>query len=166
MKNPLLIFAMALDDTPQVNVGRLFLIDLDNGLQDKHKWMCTSGVGTWQGNKDWNKVGGGVIPPTYKLNPNPGFYQVSTHPVFQDLGGIRGNTYMINPNDITTTDGVHRSEIILHMARYDDIRQIASLGCIALPESEFRGGSDSFEETYARECGHLPSVRMLVLYTF
>lgn len=166
MQNPLLIFSMALDDTPVVNVGRLFLVDLDKGIQDKHKWQCTSGVGAWQGNKSWSHPRGGVIPPTYKLNSNPGFYQVSTIPVFQDLGGINTNTYRITPESVVTTDDVERSEFLIHAARYDDLSRIASLGCIVLPESEFRGNNDCFEETYKRECSHLKTVRLLVLYTF
>ena len=166
MNNPLLIFAMALDDTPQVNVGRLFLVDWEKGLSDRHRWQCTSGVGGWQGNKDWNKPQGGVLPPTYKLSPNPGFYQVCTKPRHQDLGGIKGNTYEIRPISLTTTDGARRSEGLIHMSRFDDRNRLASLMCVVIPESEFRGSSDAFEETFKRECGHLPDVKLLVLYTF
>jgi hypothetical protein len=166
MKNPLLIFAMGLDETPQINVGRLFLVDLDTGIQDEHKWQCTSGVGSWQGNRDWNKVGGGVIPPTYKLNPNPGFYRLATKPRWQNLSGIEGNTYLITPTKVKTVDGVTRSEIILHKSRHDEVNRIASMGCIVLPEDEFRGSSVAFEETFKRECSHLESVKLLVLYTF
>lgn len=166
INNPLLIFSMALDDTPQVNVGRLFLLDLDRGLSDVNRWQCTSGLGDWQGNKDWNHPGGGVIPPTYKTNPNPGFYKVSTNPVYQDLNGIGTNTYEIRPVELTTTEGVSRSEGLIHMSRYDDRSRLASLMCIVIPESEFRGSSNCFEETFKRECSHLDEVKLLVLYTF
>lgn len=166
MKNPLLIFAMALDETPQVNVGRLFLVDWDTGLSDRHRWQCTSGVGSWQGNKDWNKPQGGCIPPTYKLKPNPGFYNVSTKPRYQDLGGIQGNTYEIRPVQLTTLDGANRSEGLIHMSRYSDRTRLASLMCVVIPEPEFRGSAEAFEETFKRECGHLDEVRLLVLYTF
>lgn len=166
INKPLLIFTMGLDDTPEVNVGRLFLVDLDKGVRDENKWQCTSGVGAWQGNKDWNKVGGGVIPPTYKLNPNIGFYLVSTKPRFQNLSGIETNTYEISPESVHTSEGVNRSELLIHKARYDELSRIASLGCIVLPASEFSGRSDTFEETFARECGQYESVKLLVLYTF
>lgn len=166
INNPLLIFTMGLDDTPEVNVGRLFLVDQDEGTRDKWKWQCTSGVGAWQGNKDWNHVGGGVIPPTYKLNPNIGFYQVSTKARFQNLSGIETNTYLITPESVHTTDGVNRSELLIHRARYDELSRIASLGCIVLPASEFSGNAECFEETFARECQGHETVRLLVLYTF
>ena len=166
MQNPLLIFSMTLDETPQVNVGRLFLVDLDKGLSDKHRWQCTSGVGAWQGNKDWNHPGGGVIPPTYKLNPNPGFYKVSTKAKYQDLSGIGTNTYEIRPVQLTTSDGAKRSEGLIHMSRYDDRNRLASLMCIVISESEFRGKPECFEETFKRECSHLSEVKLLVLYTF
>lgn len=166
MQNPLLIFAMALDETPQVNVGRLFLVDTDKGLSDQHKWQCTSGVSTWQGNKDWNKVGGGTIPPTYKLSPNPGFYKVSTKPIYQGLNGIDTNTYEIRPISVKTSDGTSRGEFLIHAARFDELSRIASLGCIVMPDWEFRGKPECFEETFKRECSHLSEVKLLVLYTF
>lgn len=166
MKNPLLIFAMGLDETPQVNVGRVFLLDLEEGLSDKHRWQATSGIGPWQGNKDWNHPGGGVLPPTYKLNPNPKFYRVATKPIYQDLGGIGTNTYEIRPVQLLTTDKARRSEGLIHMSRHSDRSRLASLMCIVIPEPEFRGSSEAFEETFKRECGHLQEVRLLVLYTF
>lgn len=159
MNNPLLFFSMQLDSTPQLNIGRLFLMDLDKG-GITNWWMATSGIGDWQDRGDWSHQGGGVIPPTYKLK-GCNFYRVSTKPVWQSLGGIDTNTYAISPVAVVTQDGVERSELLIHRSRYSS-PQSGSLGCIVLKDSEFK----DFEKVFATTCGQLESVRLLVGYTF
>ncbi|WP_225896519.1 hypothetical protein [Amazonocrinis nigriterrae] len=51
-----LFFAMQLDSTPQLNRGRLFLIDDDKGIIGR--WIATSGLGAYQEKGDWSKQGG------------------------------------------------------------------------------------------------------------
>lgn len=124
------------------------------------RWIATSGVGQWQGIGDWSKQGGGVIPPNYKLQGIP-IYKVSTKPRWQSLGGIDTNTYEIQPITVKTSDGVNRSELLIHESRYS-LPMSGSLGCIVLPEVEFT----DFEKTYKKECNHLSEVSLLVGYTF
>lgn len=159
VKNPLLFFSMQLDATPQLNIGRLFLIDLDKGGHIG-RWMATSGLGNYQDQGDWSKQGGGVIPPNYKLK-NTNFYRVSTKPVWQSLNGIDTNTYEIRPTNVTTTDGVERSELLIHRSRFS-APQSGSLGCIVMKDSEF----EDFEKTFKASCSQVEEVRLLVGYTF
>lgn len=157
-KNPLLMFCMELDNTPALNHGRLFLLDLDTGFIGR--WVATSGLGQWQDQGHWSKQRGGVIPPNYKLKSVP-FYKAATKPVRQNLSGLETNTYLIEPIAVQTIDGVQRSELLIHKSRYA-LPLSGSLGCIVLPEGEF----SDFEKTYQRECGHLDRVKLLVGYTF
>lgn len=159
VKNPLLFFSMQLDDTPQLNIGRLFLIDLDKGGYIG-RWMATSGLGNHQDQGDWSKQGGGVIPPNYKLQ-GCNFYRVATKPRWQDLNGIRTNTYEVRPVAVTTTDGVVRSELLIHRSRFS-APQSGSLGCIVLKDTEF----EDFEKVFKASCSQLEEVRLLVGYTF
>ena len=159
VKNPLLFFCMELDNTPQLNIGRLFLMDLDQG-GIVGRWMATSGLGDYQGEGDWSKQGGGVIPPNYRLK-GTNFYRVATGPRWQNLNGIQGNTYEIRPVSVTTTDGVQRSELLIHRSRYS-APQSGSLGCIVLKDSEF----SDFEKVFKASCSQLEEVRLLVGYTF
>jgi hypothetical protein len=75
LKNPLLFFAMQLDDTSELNKGRLFLIDQDLGIVGR--WVATSGLGAYQGVGDYSKQGGGCLPPTYNLSEPIAFYKVA-----------------------------------------------------------------------------------------
>lgn len=160
IENPLLMFTMQLDNTPALNMGRLFLIDSKNrGIVGR--WVASSGLGNFQSEGGWSKQGGGVIPPTYKLSGNVTFYSVATKPVWQDLNGIETNTYKISPEMVTTSDGTQRSELLIHKSRFA-APMSGSLGCIVLPESEFA----DFEKIYQAECGTLGQVRLLVGYTF
>jgi hypothetical protein len=159
IKNPLLFFSMQLDDTPNLNHGRLFLMDPERkGIVGR--WIATSGVGQDQGIGEWSKQRGGVIPPNYHLQGVP-IYQVSTNPIWQSLDGINTNTYLIEPVTVTTTDGVKRSELLIHKSRHSNPVS-ASLGCIVLPQAEFT----SFEAAYKEECSHLTQVPLLVGYTY
>ncbi len=159
IQKPLLFFSMQLDSTPNLNHGRLFLIDPDKqGIVGR--WIATSGVGQWQGIGDWSKQGGGVIPPNYHLQGVP-IYQVSTKARWQSLGGIDTNTYEIHPITVKTKQGVNRSELLIHESRYA-LPMSGSLGCIVLPEPEFK----DFEQAYKKECSHVERVSLLVGYTY
>ena len=160
IESPLLFFTMELDETPKLNMGRLFLIDTsDRGIVGR--WVASSGLGDYQGTTGWAKQGGGVIPPTYKLAKPVSFYSVATRPVWQDLNGIQTNTYKISPEVVTTTEGVQRSELLIHRSRFAHPMS-GSLGCIVLPDTEF----SNFEKVYKNECGHLEQIPLLVGYTF
>lgn len=150
---------MQLDNTPNLNHGRLFLIDTEKrGIVGR--WVATSGLGNDQNIGGWATQGGGVIPPNYKLRDVP-IYKVSTQAIFQNMNGLETNTYLISPLTVTTTEGVSRSELLIHKSRYAEPMS-GSLGCIVLPEYEFK----DFENTYKAECGHLHEVQLLVGYTF
>lgn len=156
---PLLFFAMQLDSTPQLNIGRLFLIDTRNeGFLGR--WLATSGLGDYQDMSEWNKQGGGCIPPNYQTT-NTKFYWVHTKPIWQDLNGLKTNTYAIDPLFVKTTEGIERSELLIHASRYAN-PQSGSLGCIVLPNNEF----NDFEDKFKIYCSHLERVKLLVGYTF
>ena len=160
IENPILQFTMQLDNTPALNMGRLFLVDPDKrGIVGR--WVATSGLGNYQNVNGWSRQGGGVIPPTYQLSSDVDFYMVSTKAVWQDLSGLQTNTYRISPELVTTKDGTQRSELLIHHSRFSRPMS-GSLGCIVLPEDEF----SDFEKTYKDECGHLSQVKLLVGYTY
>lgn len=156
---PMLFFCMELDDTPKLNIGRLFLIDRQIPIISNW-WQATSGLGDMQGIGEFNKQRGGSIPPNYKLERNVP-YQMKTKPRWQDLNGIKGNTFDLLPLAITTKEGVKRSELLVHKSRYATPIS-GSLGCIVLPEKEF----SDFEKTIEMKCGHLDYIPLLVGYTF
>ncbi len=159
IKSPLLFFSMALDNTPQLNIGRLFLIDYESeGIIGR--WMCTSGLGDHQHQEGYETQGGGCIPPNYQTT-NVKLYWVHTRPVWQDLNGLKTNTYAIDPNEVRLRDGRKRSELLIHRSRFS-APQSGSLGCIVLPDTEFQ----DFERDFAEECGYLERVRMVVGYVF
>jgi hypothetical protein len=158
--NPLLHFVMQLDNTPALNMGRLFLIDPDQrGMVGR--WVATSGLGNYQGVGGWSRQGGGCIPPTYQLSGNLSFYSVSTVSIWQDMNGLQSNTYKISPELVTTREGTQRSELLIHHSRFSHPMS-GSLGCIVLPEDEF----SDFEKCFKSECGHLSQVKLLVGYTY
>lgn len=159
LENPMLFFSMALDETPQLNIGRLFLIDYEKeGIVGR--WMASSGLGDYQNSVGYEKQSGGCIPPPYQTT-NVKFYWVHTKPVWQSLNGIDTNTYYIDPEVVRLKNGGTRSELLIHRSRFSS-PQSGSLGCIVLPEQEF----SDFETTFAVECGHVDRVRMLVGYVF
>jgi hypothetical protein len=157
LNQPFLFFAMQLDETPQLNRGRLFLCDYESGIIQR--WVATSGLGQYQGVKGWSKQGGGVIPPTYELSNAIAFYQVATKPVdLRHVKGVEGNGYPITPFEVTTKQGVNRSDLLIHR----DANVPGSMGCVVLEGSEFQ----DFEKTYKANCSHLEKVKLLVGYTY
>jgi hypothetical protein len=157
-KNPLLFFCMQLDNTPALNMGRLFLIDQDTGFLGR--WVASSGLGDWQSIGEWNRQAKGCIPPNYKLKGVP-LYKVSTRARWQNMSGLQSNTYEISPITVTTSEGVSRGEFLIHKSRFAHPMS-GSLGCIVLPEGEFA----DFEKTYAKHCAQLEQVLLLVGYTY
>lgn len=150
---------MQLDNTPNLNHGRLFLIEPDErGIVGR--WIATSGLGDFQDVGEWSKQAKGCIPPNYKLKGVP-LYSVSTKSKFQNLNGLETNTYEISPVNVTTVEGVPRSQFLIHKSRHA-LPISGSLGCIVLPEYEFK----TFEPTFKVECSHLKQVNLLVGYTY
>jgi lysozyme family protein len=157
LKNPLLFFSMALDESPSLNKGRLFLIDQELGIVGR--WVATSGLGAYQGAGDYSKQGGGCIPPTYNLSEPIPFYKVAAAPVdLRHIKGVEGNGYAITPFMVTTADGVERGDLLIHL----DANMPGTLGCIGIiGESEFA----DFEAVFNARC---PSgeIKLLVGYTY
>lgn len=153
-----LFFAMQLDNTPQLNRGRIFLIDDDKGIVGR--WVATSGVGSFQDVGDWSKQGGGVIPPLYEVQNPPPFYKVAVEPInLSHKKGIEGNGYAISPFEVVTKTGaIKRSDLLIHK----DANGPGSLGCIVLPLSEF----EDFEKVFTREAKGLTEVKLSVGYTY
>ena len=153
----LLFFSMQLDDTPELNRGRLFLIDEEKGIVGR--WIATSGLGQYQKTGDWSKQGGGVIPATYQLSKDLPFYTVATKPIdLRNVKGVEGNGYAISPYEVTTKEGVIRGDLLIHK----DANVPGTLGCIGLPPEEFT----SFEKIYQANCSSLLSVNLLVGYCY
>jgi hypothetical protein len=152
----LLFFTMALDETSELNRGRLFLVDETKGIVAR--WVATSSTADKQGVKDWN-VRGGVIPATYELSSPLPFYSVTVNPVdLKHVKGIDGNGYPITPFEVKTIDGGTRSDLLIHK----DANVPGSMGCIVLPESEFT----DFEEVFQKHCQGQNTVKLLVGYTY
>ena len=153
------MFSMELDDTPKLNIGRLFLIDCQIPII-ANWWQATSGLGEQQGIGEFNKQRGGCIPPNYQLEKNKP-YQMKVKPRWQDLNGIKSSTYDLFPKAVKTKEGVQRSELLIHRTR-SSMPISGSLGCIVLPENEFK----DFEKTIEMKCSHLEYIPVLVGYTF
>lgn len=156
LKQPFLFFTMQLDETPQINRGRLFLCDYEQGFVGR--WVATSSTGAKQGVKDWN-IRGGVLPPTYELKNSLSFYTVATNPIdLRHVQGVEGNGYAITPFAVTTKDGGDRSDLLIHR----DANVPGSMGCIVLGDGEFA----DFEKVFKQQCSHFDSVKLLVGYTY
>jgi hypothetical protein len=156
LKQPFLFFAMQLDNTPQLNAGRLFLIDYEQGIVGR--WVATSGLGAYQKIGGYNKQGGGCIPPTYELSPPLNKYLVQCEPTYlPHVKGVEGNGYEIKPFEVKTRQGIERSDLLIHR----DANVPGSMGCIVLPGDEFA----DFEKAFNRQCpaGKIP---LWVGYTF
>lgn len=153
----LLFFSMQLDETAELNRGRLFLIDeVSKGIVGR--WVATSSTGNKQGVKDWS-VRGGVIPPTYELSGGPAFYSVAVNPVdLKHVKGVEGSGYPITPFEVKTKDGGTRSDLLIHR----DANVPGSMGCIVLSDGEFA----DFEKTFRQQCNGQDRVKLLVGYTF
>lgn len=148
---------MPLDNTPQLNRGRLVLYDYDGG--HINRWVATSGVGAWQKIGGWSKQGGGVIPATYQCNPTFDNYWVDVNPVdLSHVKGVEGNGYCITPFAVRTKESVKRSNLLIHR----DANDPGSLGCIVLPDDEFR----DFEATFQKELIGHKRIKLWVQYDF
>jgi hypothetical protein len=155
MTDLMLMFAMGLDDTRELNRGRLILIDRVRGIIGR--WVATSGLGAYQGVNDWNHVGGGVIPATYQLDKPVPWYKVAIAPTdLRHVKGVEGNGYAITPFELETSKGVKRSDVLIH----NDANGPGSMGCIVLEGDgeEFK----DFELVYGREVLKLPKGVMTV----
>jgi hypothetical protein len=157
LKYPFLIFSMDLDNTPQLNQGRLGLYDYEQGHLGR--WVATSGLGMYQRIGGWSKQGGGVCPATYQGNPTFANYWVNVNPTdLSHVKGVEGNGYEIAPFAVRTKEGVSRSDLLIHK----DANAPGSLGCIVLPEDEFT----DFEEQFNLLCQGLDRVKMWIQYNF
>jgi hypothetical protein len=161
MSDLMLMFAMGLDDTGELNRGRLVLIERKRGLIGR--WVATSGLGAYQGVGDWNHVGGGVIPATYQMAKPVPWYKVAVKPTdLTQVKGVEGNAYAITPFEIETKEGTERSDVMIHR----DANVPGSMGCIVLMGNDFA----DFERVYNRECGlladHIDTVDLGVIYCY
>jgi hypothetical protein len=157
LENPFLIFSMQLDNTPQLNQGRLVLYDWEQG--HINRWVATSGLGMHQRIGGWSKQGGGVCPATYQCNPTFANYWVQVEPLnLSHIKGVEGNGYPMTPFAVRTKEGVTRSDLLIHR----DANVPGSMGCIVLPDDEF----SDFEETIARELIGHEKIKLWIQYDF
>jgi hypothetical protein len=157
LKQPFLIFAMPLDNTPELNRGRLLLIDWERGIIGR--WVATSGLGQFQKIGGWSKQGGGVCPATYQCNPTFANYWVEVAPIdLSDTKGIEGDAYKITPFSVTTKDGVQRSDLLIHK----DANVPGSMGCIVLSPEEF----EDFCKVFNLELIGHEKIKLWITYEF
>jgi hypothetical protein len=157
LDDPFLIFSMPLDNTPELNRGRLVLYDYQKGHIGR--WMATSGLGQYQRIGGWSKQGGGCIPATYQCNPTFANYWVDAQPTdLSHVKGVEGDGFAITPFEVRTDKGVSRSDLLIHK----DANHPGSLGCIVLPESEFA----DFEDVFKERCARHDKVKLWVQYDF
>lgn len=157
LKQPFLIFSMPLDNTPQLNNGRLVLYDWERG--HVARWVATSGLGMYQRIGGWSKQGGGVCPAPYQCNPSFANYWVQVAPLdLSHIKGVEGSGYPITPFEVRTKEGVKRSDLLIHR----DANAPGSLGCIVLDSDEF----SDFEKTIARELIGHEKVKLWIQYDF
>lgn len=148
---------MPLDNTPELNRGRLVLYDWNEGVIGR--WVATSGVGMWQKIGGWSKQGGGVIPATYQCNPTFANYWVDVAPLDRSgVKGIDGDAYAITPFAVTTKQRVQRSDLMIHR----DANVPGSMGCIVLSDDEYA----DFCEVFNRELIGHEQIKLWVQYDF
>jgi hypothetical protein len=152
-----LIFSMQLDNTPELNRGRLVLYDYERGVLGR--WIATSGLGQYQKIGGWSKQGGGVCPASYQCNPTFANHWVQVAPVdLSHVKGVEGDAYPITPFSVTTKEGVERSDLLIHR----DANVPGSMGCIVLPGDEFA----DFCKVFNHECVGIEKVKMWIQYDF
>jgi hypothetical protein len=157
LEQPFLIFSMQLDNTPQLNQGRLCLYDWAGGQIGR--WVATSGLGMWQKIGGWSKQGGGVMPATYQCNPSFDNYWVQVAPLdLSHVKGVEGAGYPITPFAVRTREGVKRSDLLIHR----DANVPGSMGCIVLPDDEFA----DFCKVFDRELVGHEKVKLWIQYDF
>ena len=151
------MFVMPLDNTPELNRGRLMLMDYEKGIIGR--WVATSGLGQWQKIGGWSKQGGGVLPATYQCNPTFSNYWVDVMPLDRKgVLGIDGDAYAITPFEVRTTDGVTRSDLMIHR----DANVPGSMGCIVMSDEEFV----DFCKVFNLECVGHQKIKLWVAYQF
>jgi hypothetical protein len=154
---PFLMFSMQLDNTPELNRGRLALYDYKLGHLGR--WVATSGLGMYQKIGGWSKQGGGVCPATYQCNPTFANYWVEVEPIdLSNVKGVEGNAYKITPFEVTTKEGIKRSDLLIHR----DANVPGSMGCIVLSDDEFA----EFEKVMKDKCGGLDKIKLWIQYDF
>jgi hypothetical protein len=157
LEQPFLIFSMQLDNTPQLNQGRIVLYDWERGHIGR--WVATSGLGMYQKIGGYNKQGGGVCPPAYACNPSFANHWVNVAPTdLRHVRGVEGNGYAMTPFEVTTKQGVERSDLLIHK----DANVPGSMGCIVLPPDEF----EDFEDVFKTECAGHDKVKLWIQYDF
>jgi hypothetical protein len=157
LAQPFLIFSMQLDNTPQLNQGRLVLYDWDRGHIGR--WVATSGLGMYQKIGGWSKQGGGVCPAAYQCNPTFANHWVQVAPLdLSGTKGVEGNAYPITPFEVRTKEGAERSDLLIHR----DANVPGSMGCIVLPDDEF----SDFEKAVARELIGHEQIKLWIQYDF
>ncbi len=122
---PLLVFHNHLEQSDDLIVGRLILIDKStNKLADE--FMASSGLCSWQTAKDVDVVGKGTIPK--QIDVGIVCYQVDTLPINEpSYPGILGNFYPITPG-MVTINGTGRGEFGVH----NNPSRHGTSGCIGL----------------------------------
>jgi hypothetical protein len=157
LKQPFLVFSMPLDNTPELNRGRLVLYDWDQGVIGR--WVATTGLGMWQKIGGWSKQGGGVIPATYQCNPTFANYWVQVAPIdLSHVKGVGGDAYPITPFAVTTKDNVKRSDLLIHR----DANVPGSMGCIVMTDDEYA----DFCKTFNRELIGHEKIKLWIQYDF
>jgi hypothetical protein len=157
LEQPFLIFSMPLDNTPELNQGRLVLYDFKKGQIGR--WVATSGLGMYQRIGGWSKQGGGVCPAAYQCNPTFANHWVQVAPVdLSTTKGVEGDAYPITPFSVTTKEGVERSDLLIHK----DANVPGSMGCIVLPPDEFA----DFCKVFNRELIGHEKVKLWIQYDF
>jgi hypothetical protein len=154
----LLLFAIQLDASAKLHMGRLALIDTQSrGIIER--WRATSGLSDYQQVGSWDKLKGGVIPATYEIVPQLNWYTVSTSPTnFKGVTGIDGNGYTIDPFSVVTKNGTIRGDFLIHR----DANVPGTLGCIGIQDVDW----ESFEDIYKRETQPNQKTKLLVVHTY
>jgi hypothetical protein len=157
LRQPFLVFSMPLDNTPDLNRGRLVLYDWEQGQIGR--WVATTGLGMWQKIGGWSKQGGGVIPATYQCNPTFANYWAQVNPIdLSHVKGVEGDAYPITPFAVRTKDGIERSDLFVHR----DANVPGSMGCIVMDDEEFK----DFCQTFERELVGHEKIKLWIQYDF
>jgi hypothetical protein len=157
INQPFLMFSMPLDNTPELNRGRLVLYDWEQGHLGR--WVATTGLGQFQKIGGWSKQGGGVCPAPYQCNPKFANYWVAVEPVnLSHVKGVEGSGYPITPFAVRTKEGIERSDLLIHR----DANVPGSMGCIVLADDEY----SDFEKQFSEFCKGHQKVKLWVQYDF
>jgi hypothetical protein len=162
-EQPILFFSMQLDNNLDaikgINQGRLSLWDYNLGFIGR--WVCTSSLEAKQGVADW-ETRGGIHPPNYAMPDEDWFY--IKFPLIKQLGQPVDEGYLNlykGSNLWTTKKGNKRSEVMTHCDKNHKTSP-GSFGCLVMVPSEW----EDFKSSLFESCGHLPGVRLGVMYNF